>query len=46
MNEAVAVYKKSEGELSTKSYKFTDTIKAGIYNDLFIDFNEISADMN
>lgn len=44
MNEAVTVYDRSKGELFAVSYKFTDIVKVGIYDDLFIDFNEISAD--
>lgn len=38
-NETVYVYNMEGGELPLKTYSFHDTIKAGIYEDLMIDFS-------
>ena len=39
--KTVAVYRFFEDNLVPESYSFTDTVKAGIYDDLAIDFKEL-----
>lgn len=37
----IFVYNMESGQFITKAYSFTDTIKAGIYEDLYINFSSL-----
>jgi len=42
LNQSVYVYQLEKNQFETTAYSFQDKIKVGIYDDLFIDFEDIS----
>lgn len=44
-NSEIHVYNMEDGGFTTKTYSFHDTVKAGIYEDLYIDFSGLDFGM-
>lgn len=44
-NDEIHVYNMADGTFTTKTYSFHDTVKAGVYDDLSIDFSSLNFDI-